>query len=32
MPGLGVGRLIGTLLSLIAILVTAGACVWYALA
>ena len=32
MPGLGVGRLIGTFLSLIAILVTAGACVWYALA
>lgn len=32
MSGLGVGRLIGTLLSLIAILVTAGACVWYALA
>lgn len=32
MPGLGVGRLIGTMLSLIAILVTAGACVWYALA
>jgi uncharacterized membrane protein YecN with MAPEG domain len=32
MPGLGVGRLIGTLLSLIAILVTAGACIWYALA
>ena len=32
MPGLGVGRLIGTFLSLIAILITAGACVWYALA
>jgi hypothetical protein len=31
MPGAGIGRLIGTLLSLIVILATAGACVWYAL-
>lgn len=30
MAGAGVGRLIGTLLSLIALLVTAGACVWFA--
>lgn len=31
MAGAGIGRLLGTLLSLIAILVTAGACVWFAL-
>ena len=31
MPGAGIGRTIGTLLSLIVILITAGACVWYAL-
>jgi uncharacterized protein len=31
MAGLGVGRLIGTMLSLIAILVTAVACIWLAL-
>jgi uncharacterized membrane protein YecN with MAPEG domain len=30
MPGAGIGRTVGTLLSLIVILVTAGACVWYA--
>lgn len=30
--GVTMGRFAGTLLSLIAILVTAGACVWYALA
>lgn len=30
MAGAGVGRLIGTLLSLIALLVTAGACIWFA--
>ena len=31
MAGLGIGRLIGTLLSLILMLVTAGACIWFAL-
>ena len=30
MPGAGIGRTVGTLLSLIVILITAGACVWYA--
>ncbi len=30
MPGAGVGRLIGTLLSLILMLVTAGMCIWFA--
>lgn len=32
MAGAGVGRLIGTLMSLIVMLATAGACVWFALA
>ena len=31
MVGLGIGRFIGTLLSLILMLVTAGACIWFAL-
>lgn len=31
MAGAGVGRLIGTLLSVVVMLVTAGACVWFAL-
>ena len=31
MAGLGIGRLIGTLLSLILMLMTAGACIWFAL-
>jgi hypothetical protein len=30
MPGAGVGRLIGTLLSLILMLATAGTCIWFA--
>jgi uncharacterized membrane protein YecN with MAPEG domain len=30
MPGAGVGRLIGTLLTLIVLLVSAGACIWFA--
>ncbi|MEM7768232.1 MAG: MAPEG family protein [Pseudomonadota bacterium] len=30
-PGLGIGRLIGTLGTLVAMLVTAGACIWLAL-
>jgi uncharacterized protein len=32
MAGAGVGRLIGTLMSLIVMIATAAACIWYALA
>jgi len=31
MAGLGIGRFVGTILSLILMLVTAGACIWFAL-